>query len=284
MLRRQTRVAKPRHMEKGKIHMAATRFVRRLIFRGILLLAVLLVIAAGVAWLMVDRLAKSAVERGGTYALGVDTQVQGVDLSLLGGTLRMDGMNVSNPEGYNTPHAMKFDRFDFAIDTGSILGDPVRMHNIELRGMEINIEQKLLKTNIGEILENVRRFQSKSPEEKREEGSGTRIAVDRLVIHEVTAHFHVLGGLVGQGEPITIVVPRIELEGLTHDNAKGMFVGELFARVIPAIIEQVLTQAEGKVSLPTLEDLRGKTSQAAEAMGGIGEQLFDHMRQEADRP
>jgi hypothetical protein len=63
-----------------------------------------------------------------------------------------------------------------------------------------------------------------------------------------------------------------------------MFVGELFARVIPAIIEQVLTQAEGKVSLPTLEDLRGKTSQAAEAMGGIGEQLFDHMRQEADRP
>ncbi len=262
----------------------ATRFVRRLILRLVLLLLVLMIVGVGVAWLMVDHLAKSAVERGGTYALGVETKVKGVDLSLLGGTLRMDGMNVSNPEGYNTPHAMKFDRFDFAIDTGSILGDPVRMHNIELWGMEINIEQKLLKTNIGEILENVRRFERKSPEEKREEGSGTRIAVDRVVIHEVAAHFHVLGMLGGEAEPITIIIPRIELEGLTSDNAKGMFVGELFARVIPAIIEQVLTQAQGKVSLPSLESLRNEAAKTAEALDGIAEQLFDHAEEESSNP
>lgn len=231
----------------------ATRFIRRLIVRGIFALLVLAIIAASVAWLLVDHLAKSAIERGGTYAMGVETTVEGVDLSLLDGTLQVDAMVVGNPEGYNTPHAMKFDRFDFGINTGSVLSDPVGIYNVELTGMEINVEQKLLKTNIAVILDNVRRFESKSPEEKQEEGSGKRIKLDRLVINEVTANFHVLNVLGGKAEPVTIVIPRIELTNLDNDNAKGLLIGELFARVIPAVLEQVFTQAKGRVTLPDFE-------------------------------
>jgi hypothetical protein len=260
--------------------MARKRFLRRLLLRAAILLLVLILLGLGAAWLLVDRLAKTAIERGGTYALGVDTTVEDVDLKILDGTLRIDAMTVANPEGFDTPHAMRFDRFDFAIDTGSVLSDPVVMHNIELTGLDMHIEQKLTKSNIGTILENVRRFESKSPEEKQEEGSGKRIVVDRLVINEVTAHVHLLSVLGGELEPITVVVPRIELAGLTSDNAKGMLIGELFAKVIPAIIEAVLTAGEGKIPLPMLRDLRTQLSATVESLGGIAEQLLDHMRKE----
>ncbi|MBS3820269.1 MAG: hypothetical protein GVY16_07460 [Planctomycetes bacterium] len=259
--------------------MARQRFLRRLLLRAVILLAVLVVLGLAAAWLLVDRLAKTAIERGGTYALGVETTIEDVDLKILGGTLRIDAMTVANPGGFDTPHAVRFDQFDFAIDTGSILSDPVVMHNIEMTGLEVHIEQKLGKNNIATILENVRRFESKSPAEKQEEGSGTRIVVDRLVINEVKAHVHLFSALGGDIEPITVVVPRIELAGLTSDNARGMLIGELFAKVIPAIIEAVLTAGEGTIPLPTVQDLRTHLTATAESLGGIAE-LLDHVREE----
>ena len=47
----------------------------------------------------IDKIAKIAVEEGGTYALQVDTTVTEVDVNLTGGSATMTGLNIANPDG-----------------------------------------------------------------------------------------------------------------------------------------------------------------------------------------
>ena len=70
--------------------------MRRLV--KILGLVLLVLIALGVVlWLTIDSIAKTGIERGGTYALGVPTTVDSVSLSLLGGEMRINGPRSPTP-------------------------------------------------------------------------------------------------------------------------------------------------------------------------------------------
>jgi len=60
----------------------------------------LVVIVAGIAWLYIDSIATTGIEEGATYALGVPTTVEDVSVSLLGGTVKIFGLTVANPEGF----------------------------------------------------------------------------------------------------------------------------------------------------------------------------------------
>ncbi|MDX1682749.1 MAG: hypothetical protein R3336_06495, partial [Phycisphaeraceae bacterium] len=64
---------------------------------GILLALVLLVVGI---FIYIDSIAATAVERGGTYALGVDTRLADADVGIFAGEVTLDGLTVDNPEGF----------------------------------------------------------------------------------------------------------------------------------------------------------------------------------------
>jgi hypothetical protein len=63
---------------------------------GILAVLVLLLV---VAWLSLDYIAKAGIEAGGTYAMGVKTTVDSVNLGLISGQAKVNGLTIGNPEG-----------------------------------------------------------------------------------------------------------------------------------------------------------------------------------------
>ncbi|MEQ9616895.1 MAG: hypothetical protein RLN60_02550 [Phycisphaerales bacterium] len=70
------------------------------------LLVVFIIAIVGIVVLVVsqvDTLAKHGIERGGTYAMGVETTVDSVDIGIFSGTFEMNGFRVANPEGYARP-------------------------------------------------------------------------------------------------------------------------------------------------------------------------------------
>jgi hypothetical protein len=138
--------------DKGRDPMSKSRLVRKIVI-GVVVLLVVVVVGA---WVMIDSLAKHAVQQGGEYALGVPTTVDTLTLSLLGGSLRMDTLNVANPAGYKGAHLMRTGKFNLAVDTGSVFGDTVRIPTLELDGLDLIIEPKGLKNNVEEILDNVK--------------------------------------------------------------------------------------------------------------------------------
>ena len=66
---------------------------------GIIFLVVVAVIAV---FFFLDSIARGAIESGATYALGVPTTLAKADVRLLRGEFSMSGLDVANPEGFDS--------------------------------------------------------------------------------------------------------------------------------------------------------------------------------------
>ena len=245
------------------------------LLRIVLVLVVLLIVVGVVGYIWIDSIAKAAIEKGGTYALGVDTTVADVSLSPIGGTMKIEGLKVANPAGFQGPHLMQSGTFDLAMVAGSLLDDTIQVNKFELDGLSLSIEQTLQKNNISVILDNLKRFESddepsekKPSERKREKDDGKKVKIDLITIRNVEATFRL-----PVGNPVTVKVPEVKVKDVTSDNAEGVAVSELIARVLPVVLARVLEQGKGIIPGDLLNTLNGDLNGLAAAVGGQLQQL-----------
>lgn len=247
---------------------------RKVVFGVIGGIVVLVLAAVLAAWVMIDRLAKRAVEDGGQYALGVPTKVDSVNLSLLGGTLKMNTLNVANPTGYGSPHLMQSGRFHLAVNPGSVFGDTVVIPTFELDGLDVNIESKTLTNNIAVVLDHVKKLGGDSakpqqqPQPQQQESSSKKVRVDKVVIRNVVAH--VILPVPGM-KPLVVNVPTIELNNVSSD--KGISIDQLISRLMPAILAAILESGKGIIPQDLLASLNTDLASTVNALGGQAAQL-----------
>ena len=72
--------------------------MKKILFRIILGFALVIVLVIAAVLLGIDSIAKSGVEKGASYALGVETKLESIDVRLLDGQIIMDDLNIANPE------------------------------------------------------------------------------------------------------------------------------------------------------------------------------------------
>jgi hypothetical protein len=246
-------------------------------FRKILIIvAIVLVVLVVVGWLTIDSLAKTAIEKGGKYALGVDTKVESVSLHLFRGQAVVKGIAISNPEGCKTDHLMKTGNMEAVVEIGSLLKDTVVISKFELDGLDVNIEQpKLGVTNITLLLDKIKGNSPATPEAKKDE-PGKKYKIDHILIRNVNAHIQILplGGTAGIFD---VQVPEIKLDGLTSDNTAGVAMPELMRRLIPAILMSVVNKAKDSLPAggPDLGKLSGDLSATASALGSGAANLMN---------
>ena len=220
----------------------------------IVLLLVLVAVVAAAALFWIDSLAARGIEKGGRYALGVETKAKGVDLSLLYGKLTMDELNIGNPAGdFETPHLMKFGRFDVDVKTRTIFSDTIELDHFTIADLDINIEESLTGGNASAVVRHVKEIadgrkpsDGDQPEPSDEEGAGgKKVRVDRVEIGNVTVRFKVslIGGL---GRDETFQLGMIELTDVATDGS-GVPVEELIRRIVPRILIAVLDKSGDKL-------------------------------------
>ena len=243
--------------------------LRRLLL-GLVVLVVVVVLAGVFS---IDLLAKAGLEKGAAYALGVETTVDSLSLSLIGGSLSISGLRIANPEGFGSQYFMESGQFDLQLRTGSIFEQTIEFDKFALDGLEINIEQKLPENNVVQILDNLKKFES---DQQAEPSEGKRIKVDRIVIRNVKAHFHLLPGI-GPAGPVTVEVPEIELTDVASDDGGGILIGQLVGRIVQAVLTDVFAKSEGMVPTGFLKDLNVDVSGLQKAVDdqlrGLAEKL-----------
>jgi len=259
-------------------------------------IVVLVLVALGVVlWLTIDSVAKTGIERGGTYALGVATKVDSVNLSPLKGEMRINGLTVANPEGFATPHVMKAGRIEVGLRLGSLLGDTIEVNRFEVEELDMNIEQKLGSSNVSALLDNIK---AKSPaaekKEEPKEAGGRKVKVERILIRNTVAHTQVLP-IGGKATTLDVKLPEIVMDNVTSDNAGGVAVPELMRRLFPAVLAAVVDKAKGAIPEADLKKLSGDIASATQSLGkgaanlvnqvggGIGK-LFQGLSPGSDQP
>lgn len=214
--------------------------MKRLLIGGVVTLVLLVAVVAGAVALYWNQIVGDAIERGATYALGVDTRVGFVRLRLLRGDFAMSSFRIRNPSGFDEAYFLAMDSARIGVDLGTLQQEVVRIPTFELEGIDVALERAGKQTNYGRILENLARFEKKgAPKPPDASGAGEkRFIVDRLLITDVQARVE-WSEVASNETGLQVVIPQIELRDVGAHNARGVAMAELTDIVLKAILGSI---------------------------------------------
>jgi hypothetical protein len=250
-------------------------FVRLLVRPIVSALVVLIVLAALVVagtTALLGSAVRAGIEAAGPVLLKAPVAVQDVDISLLGGSLVLRGLEVGNPEGFPSGQALLASRIEVEARLRSLLSDEIVLHRVEVQRPEISVQHADGRTNLAGVLDAVRGAGQ----------GGKRMRIGVLSIRDPSV---ALSGLPLDQE-IRLRLPDIELEDLSP-GGEGRESRELLADVLTAVQEHILRAGASVLSREALAVLRGEGDAERDrgnvldrAIDAIGDALEDVLGRE----
>lgn len=231
--------------------------------------ALVVLVAGGLFW--IDSIAKVGVEKGATYALGVETTLDRMRIGVFSGEAGMSKLNVRNPGGFDTPHFLDLGNGNVAVSLGSLMDDTVVIPELTLSSLSVNLERKGGKANYQVILDGLKRFDEKEdapqrePQDDAEAKRGKKFVVRHVAINDVNVQVDLLP-VGGELTRVPLKIERIELRDVGSESANGVQLAELTGILIKAILASVL-EAGGDL-IPA--DIAGELSKGLEGLTGLG--------------
>lgn len=240
------------------------------IFGSIVILILLLILFVGILiTLFGDRALKSGIEKGGTYALKVPVNLEDVKLSILGGSLALDNLEIDNPEGYQHPQFLKMGHAYTELNTGSLLSDTIEIEKIQLDEIELVIEQKGLTNNLQQILSAL----PKSEDEPEDDNKpGKNLLIKELIVSKVSVKVKLLP-VPGKIDTIPLELAPIHMTDLGTDNK--LDIAGLIAKLITSIAVGVAEQGKDVIPLDILGPLTDQITQQGQQILEEGQKLIE---------
>jgi hypothetical protein len=213
----------------------------KVVLKLVLVVVVLLLAAVVGVLFYLDAIAKGAIERGATYALGVQTTLEEADVGVISGEFSMKGLNVANPEGFESDHFLQLGEGFVAVSMGSLRQETVQLPILSLTTVNMSLEKKGGQSNYKVILANLKRLESgeKEAEETGEQKPGKQFVIKEVVISDVNVEVDLFG--VG-GDLNRARVPIDEIR-LTNVGTDGADTSEVTDVIIKAILAAVMANA-----------------------------------------
>ncbi len=233
--------------------------VKRLV--AVVVAVVILIVVAAVLW--IDRLAKVGVEAGGQYAFGVPTRLDTASIGILRGRSELSGLDIANPEGFETPHLLKLDDAVLAVSLGSLTGDTVEIPEFSLAGVDMNLESKGGKSNFKIVLGNLGRFESSEKEPKaKEEKEGRKYVIREIVVKDIKVNVALLP-IGGSATRVTIPIEELRLKDVGTGSDKGIILAQVADTLLKAIIVAAMEKGGGTIPSELLGELNGAMASLA---------------------
>lgn len=234
--------------------------MKKLLIRLVIVLVVLVVLAVLAVGFFLDGAVKKAVETFGPDLTKVSVKLDGVNLSILSGSGSIKGLVVGNPEGFQTPHAIKVGKASLAVSPGSVFSDKVVIKSIRIESPEINYETGLMGgDNLHKILDNVTAAAGGGAASTNAAGKpAKKLQVDDFLITGARVNVSVKGT---GGVAAPIILPDIHLTNLGQ-GPEGITPAELTKKIISEISTDVAKSAVNVVS-----DLSKGAVKAVENLG-----------------
>jgi len=113
----------------------------KIIVKLLAVVVVLVLCALGAAAYYLDGIARTAIERGAEYALGVPTSVDKVSIGLTTGSFKVGGLTVANPAGFDRPRFLRLGAARLELPPKRLIDDTVRVALVELNDIQVDIEK-----------------------------------------------------------------------------------------------------------------------------------------------
>jgi hypothetical protein len=243
-------------------------------------LVLVLALAAGaVVVFYADTLVEKGIEKGGETALGVQTRVGSIDISLAGGEATMSQLAIANPPGFSAQQFLELGQANIAVSLKSLLSDTVTIPRVVISGIRVNLEQKGGRNNVNPLLERARSLATEggnaagAPASANQE-SGKKFVVTLFSLEDVQVNANLEA--FGQNSSLNLVLPKIELRNL-GDEQGGLTMPELIEKVVQVILTTA-QKSSGQLSPALARLLSGELSDLQSLQTGV----IDRARQQVD--
>ena len=221
-----------------------------LILKLVLGIVVLLVVLAVLAIVFIDVLAKNALEKGAPLVLGTNASVERLHIEPFNGRVEITNLVIDNPsESYSSDYAIKLGDVVADIEIGSVFGNKIHIEDLTLKDVDVVYETTVINSNLQEILDNVKKLDSKEKtEEKEEKDEGKEkkeqtLQVDKIELENVGITVQAKG--TAAGLPIHVSMDPM---GPLGDDEEGITPVGLTLRILGAIVTTAIKSAGGSVT------------------------------------
>ena len=208
-----------------------------------------------------------AVSNIGSFALGTEVKLKKFSSSLTG-KVDIQGLSVANPAGYHNPYAFVLEQVYVDLSIPSLLTDEIVINKILVTGMQIDLEAKLNRTNLGELQKNVERLVPAKEEEapKEESAPAEDKPQKQLVIGKLDINNNVIS-FSNSALHFTAKIPLVPIS--MTDVGRGQSIGEtvndIFAKILTSVFDAC--SGAGAAIGNSLKDAGGLIGDSAKDIG-----------------
>jgi hypothetical protein len=205
------------------------------IFRRIVYAVVLLVVVAVlIVYFNLNRVVKRTVESQATTSLNLNTTLNSAHLSLFGGKLDLNELQIASPPGFSAPHMLELGDTNVAVKYGELRKDPVHIESLTLDKPKLVIEQSNGTLNFKKAMDLMPPSDSSSQKESK------KLIINELRVKDAQVVIH--PNLPGVPSELTVPVPSILMKDVgTGDGSQN-------GAAIKDVVMQVVTALAGSAS------------------------------------
>jgi hypothetical protein len=237
---------------------------------GLAVVVAIVAIAVIVLWSNLDSIVKAAIEKVGGDATQASVSVDKVGLDIPGGAAAISGLTVGNPSGFKAPNAFMLGNISVKLDTGSVTGDTILIHEIIVDAPQLTYELTEEGNNIGALRKNVedyaKQFSDPNAAPAADSGPGKKLIIERLVLQNGSVAIRAPLADIELSQPL----PRVVLTDIGKKSG-GAHAGEVAQQVFAAVSTAVGSAVSNSALTTMLSEQGGAVLNALK--GGLGDGL-----------
>lgn len=233
--------------------------MKKLVVRGSLVVLAVIVILVVVLIFSINSIVRSAISSAGSSALGVKTTVGSVSIGIFSGRSELSNLSIENPEGFSGDF-LKLSDGMIDLNIGSLFSDKVTIKEIALDGLSVEFLQKLDKSNVSVILDNVDKSTGgdETADQEETQSSERKFVIDQLKVTNVKVTIGI-EPLSSATKPSTLTIDEIIVNDIGKKE-NGVTLAEVSGVVVQAIVNAVLSAAPGQIPSLMLQGIQGGLS------------------------
>lgn len=207
--------------------------------RAVLILVPLVLLAVVIAFLSLDGILKTTVEKQTSTSLNLSSALRSARLSLFGGKVNLNQLRIASPRGFTAPNMLELGDLDLSVKYGQLRKDPIHVESLTLNQPRLVIEQSNGALNFKKAMDLLPARESSSQKP-------IKLIIDELKIQEAQVIIH--PGLPGVPAEIAVTVPSISMRNI--GSGAGSQNGAAIKDVAMQVIAALANSAAQSGSLP----------------------------------
>jgi hypothetical protein len=262
-------------------------------FRRIAVIALVSLVALlAIAWFGRNIIATTVARSVASRLLGVQVQIDSVNLDVFGLGVDVNGLIIDNPAGWGAPHMLEAKQVSVRV-AGESTTQRLVVDLVQLSGIKVWFIRDGDRNNVSQIVGNLSGGDAAAkPEAKPAEGPSTELLIRLLVLDDVEVHYTERAALVGD-IPVAAKLKHVEVKDINARTAgkdlAEKLVGQVFEATMLAIVSesggklpavfgnavQGSIEAGGRIGTAAIKGIQDASKGAGEAVGGLLQGIGD---------